>query len=195
MNGVEVTQKNFGTISALFHLNPASSTVGFFYFIKMAKEIQLTQGKVALVDDSDFEYLNQFKWHVNKQGNTYYVIRYKRTLLKKRVYESMHRLIMKPDKGFVIDHLDGNGLNNQRNNIRICTVSQNSMNRNKTVKNKSGFKGVIWWERNSTWKAEIRLNKKKIYLGYYENIIDAAKAYNDGAIKYHGEFANLNKID
>ena len=159
------------------------------------KEIQLTQGKVALVDDSDFEYLNQFKWHVNKQGNTYYVIRYKRTLLKKRVYESMHRLIMKPDKGFVIDHLDGNGLNNQRNNIRICTVSQNSMNRNKTVKNKSGFKGVIWWERNSTWKAEIRLNKKKIYLGYYENIIDAAKAYNDGAIKYHGEFAKLNKIE
>jgi hypothetical protein len=169
--------------------------LGIFYFTKMAKEIQLTQGKVALVDDSDFEYLNQFKWHVNKQGNTYYVIRYKRTLLKKRVYESMHRLIMKPDKGFVIDHLDGNGLNNQRNNIRICTVSQNSMNRNKTVKNKSGFKGVIWWERNSTWKAEIRLNKKKIYLGYYENIIDAAKAYNDGAIKYHGEFANLNKID
>jgi len=161
----------------------------------MAKEIILTQGKVAIVDDSDFEYLNQFKWHVNKQGNTYYVIRYKRTSLKKRVYESMHRLIMKPDKGFVIDHLDGNGLNNQRNNIRICTVSQNSMNRNKTVKNKSGFKGVIWWERNSTWKAEIRLNKKKIYLGYYENIIDAARAYNAAAQKYHGEFANINKID
>jgi hypothetical protein len=102
---------------------------------------------------------------------------------------------MKPDKGFVIDHLDGNGLNNQRNNLRICTVSQNSMNRNKTVKNKSGFKGVIWWERNNTWKAEIRHNKNKIYLGYYKNIIDAAKAYNAAALKYHGEFANLNKID
>lgn len=168
---------------------------GFFILKQMAKEIQLTQGKVAIVDDDMYEYLNQWKWHVNKQGNTYYVIRNKCTLLKKRVYESMHRLIMKPDKGFVIDHLDGNGLNNQRNNLRICTVSQNSMNRNKTVKNKSGFKGVIWWERNSTWKAEIRHNKKKIYLGYYKNIIDAARAYNEAALKYHGEFANLNNID
>jgi hypothetical protein len=192
---VEVTQKSFEAISALFHLNPASSTVGFFYFTKMAKEIQLTQGKVAIVDDEDFEYLNQFKWHTLKLAGKFYVGR-KLTVSKcKRNQIFMHRFIMKPDKGMVIDHLDGNPLNNQKNNLRICTHSENMRNCKISINNTSGFKGVSFVKKNNTYKSAIKLNKKTIYLGYYIDPIDAARAYNEAAVKYHGEFANLNKID
>jgi hypothetical protein len=159
------------------------------------KEIQLTQGKVALVDDEDFEYLNQFRWFSNNMNGKFYVGRYITVSKYKQIRISMHRFIMKPEKGMVIDHLDRNPLNNQKNNLRICTQGENLRNKKIYANNKCGFKGVIWWERNSKWKAEIRHNKKKIYLGYYKNINDAARAYNAAALKYHGEFANLNKID
>jgi hypothetical protein len=161
----------------------------------MAKEIQLTQGKVAIVDDADFEFLNQFKWHALKLAGKFYVGR-KLTVSKcKQNQILMHRFIMKPDKGMVIDHLDGNPLNNQKNNLRICTHSENMRNCKISINNTSGFKGVSFVKKNNTYKSAIKLNKKTIYLGYYIDPIDAARAYNDAALKYHGEFANLNKID
>ena len=195
MNQVGAIQKIFGTISALFHLANELLLIGYFYFTKMAKEIQLTQGKVAIVDDADFEFLNQFKWHALKLAGKFYVGR-KLTVSKcKRNQIFMHRFIMKPDKGMVIDHLDGNPLNNQKNNLRICTHSENMRNCKISINNTSGFKGVSFVKKNNTYKSAIKLNKKTIYLGYYIDPIDAAKAYNDAALKYHGEFANLNKID
>ena len=169
--------------------------VGVFHFIKMAKEIILTQGKVAIVDDADYDYLNQFKWHALKLAGKFYVGR-KLTVSKgKRNQILMHRLIMKPDKGMVIDHLDGNPLNNQKNNLRICTHSDNMRNCKISIKNTSGYKGVSFLKKKNTYKSAIKFNKKTIYLGYYIDPIDAARAYNAAAIKYFGEFANLNIID
>ena len=178
----------------IVHLNPASSTVGFFYFIKMAKEIQLTQGKVAIVDDEDFDYLNQFKWFSSNMKGKFYAVRTSYSNEKCSCI-LMHREIMKPIKGYVIDHIDGNPLDNQKKNLRICTVSQNSMNRNKTVKNKSGFKGVYWHKLSKKWASVIKIDNKALHLGLFLDAKEAAKTYNAAALKYHGEFANLNKID
>jgi len=161
----------------------------------MAKEIILTQGKVAIVDDEDFEYLNQWKWFANLKGKKFYVGRNISMFNGKQTKICMHRFIMNPEKGMVIDHLDGNSLNNQKNNLRICTQAENNRNRNFNINNTSGFKGVYWHKISSKWMAYIRINKKRLYLGIYTDPIDAARSYNEAALKYHGEFANLNKID
>ena len=154
------------------------------------KEIQLTQGKVALVDDEDYEYLNQFKWHVSNDNYA------RRTIYKDKLYKAlfMHREIMKVSKGLLVDHINGNSLDNRKLNLRICTNSQNLMNRGKNKNNTSGYKGVRLINSNKKWRAQIQYKKIFYHLGCFEKRIDAAKAYNEAAIKFHGEFANLNKI-
>ena len=159
------------------------------------KEIILTQGKVAIVDDEDFEYLNQFKWFVNNINEKLYVRRNIRLFKNKQTTILMHRFIMKADKGMIIDHLDGNPLNNQKNNLRICTHAENMRNSKIPKNNTSGFKGVSFVKKHNRYESSIRINNKKIYIGYYIDPIDAARAYNAAALKYHGEFAHLNKID
>lgn len=166
-----------------------------FFILQLMKEIQLTQGKVALVDDEMYEYLNQFKWYANNMHGKFYAVRNHRENKGKQIKIPMHRLIIKPDKYMVIDHLDGNSLNNQKNNLRICNHIQNSMNRIIYINNKSGFKGVYWNKPSAKWMAYISFGNKMLYLGLFINPKDAARAYNNAAIKYHGEFANLNKID
>lgn len=158
------------------------------------KEIQLTQGKVALVDDDDFEYLNQFKWHIYKQNRNSF---YARTIVyenKKRIAILMHRLLIKCDNK-IIDHISGDGLDNRKCNLRICERHQNALNRKKNMNNLSGFKGVSWFKSSQKWRAQIQYKKIVYHLGVFEKRIDAARAYNEAAVKYHGEFANLNKID
>jgi hypothetical protein len=159
------------------------------------KEIQLTQGKVTLVDDDDFEYLNQWKWYVNNLSGKFYVIRNHRENKKFVAQLLMHRFIMNPSKGLVVDHLNGDTLDNRKCNLRVCTYSQNRMNSTKTIYNKSGYKGVYWHKLGKKWVSTIELNKTKHYLGLFYDIKEAAKAYNDAAIKFYGEFAKLNKID
>jgi hypothetical protein len=158
------------------------------------KEIKLTQDKIALVDDEDFEHLNQFKWCAIKRKNNFYSCR---TLGKSKIL--MHREIMKTQLenniGKIIDHKDGNGLNNQKYNLRTCTNAENSRNRH-SVNNSSGYLGVTRKNRmTERWEVSIKVNKKKIYLGIFKDKKDAAKAYNEAAIKYHGEFARPNIID
>jgi hypothetical protein len=164
----------------------------------MAKEIQLTQGKVAIVDDEDFEYLNQWKWCLRGTGRgKFYAIRGFRKSKKNNKTGSvrMHRQIMKVEKGFVVDHIDGNTLNNKKNNFRICTQSDNCKNQKMSIKNKCGYKGVSQQKNTNKFISQISLNNNKIYLGTFTDIIDAARAYNEAALKYHGEFAHINKID
>ena len=169
--------------------------LGSFYFIKMAKEIQLTQGKVALVDDDMYEYLNQWKWYVQKWNIGYYAVRNIRVNKKYSGYVSMHRLITNNyDKNLITDHINGNTLDNHKWNLRICTYSDNNKNRNIAKNNLSGYKGVSYINQLNKYKAQIGINKKTIYLGLFIDPIDAARAYNEAAIKFHGEFANLNKI-
>ena len=160
----------------------------------MAKEIQLTQGKVAIVDDDDYEYLNQFKWHIYKQNRNNFYARTVIYLNKKRIPVVMHRLLIKCD-GYIIDHISGDGLDNRKCNIRVCTRSENPINRRVNINNLSGYKGVSWFKPEQKWRAQIQYKKVVYHLGCFEQRIDAAKAYNEAAIKYHGEFANLNKIN
>lgn len=154
----------------------------------MVKEIQLTQGKVALVDDADFEWLSQWNWCALRQrgNNRWYAVRGRNPLIY------MHRLILNPPEGYESDHIDGGGLNNRRSNLRICTCSQNHMNRHRAW-GSSIYKGVYYYKRYMKWGARIQINRKQLHLGYFNSEIEAAKAYNKAAIKYYGEFARINE--
>lgn len=158
------------------------------------KEIQLTKGKVALVDDEDFEYLNQWKWQANKNGNKFYAVT---SLLINGKYKTtfMHRLITNNKNAKMhTDHINGDGLDNRKINLRICTHSQNLMNRGTQANNKTGYKGVSYDKRINKFKATISINGINKNLGSYINPYDAARAYNQAAQKYHGEYAQLNVI-
>ena len=155
------------------------------------KEIKLTQNKVALVDDSDFEWLNKLTWCAAKRKHTYYA--YTTNLKGKRGSTiAMHRLIMETPIGKRVDHKDHNGLNCQRNNMRNCTNRENQMN--KTPHGSSKYLGVSFCKINNNYHAQIRINGNNTHIGYYKNEIDAALAYNEKAKIHHGEFANLNQV-
>ena len=160
------------------------------------KEIQLSKGGknkgkyVALVDDEDFETLNQFRWYAMKYKRTVYAGRHI-VVNGNRATQFLQWDIL---NGKGIDHIDGNGLNNQKSNLRFCTISENQMNSRKRENTSSIYKGVHFNNRNKKWKAQIYINEKSIHLGYFTNEIEAAKAYNTKAIALFCEFANLNVI-
>ena len=130
-------------------------------------------------------------------SHSYYSIRMGNSKSKKY---PIHQLVAKAflpaptEEGSVIDHIDRNGLNNQRNNLRDSTRSQNNANRGLNKNNTSGYKGVCWNKQKQKWHARIRVNYKYVQLGLFDNIKDAARAYNKAALKYFGEFAWLNPI-
>ena len=160
------------------------------------KEIQLTQGKVAIVDDEDYKYLNQWKWHTQEsRPGKFYAARNISVNGKKKI-ELMHRLILKLDTTAIhVDHIDNDGLNNTRKNIRACNNTENQRNRSKSINNKSGFKGVSWHKLQKKYQAHISDNNSRlIYLGRFTCPIEAARAYNAAALIHHGEFARLNEI-
>jgi len=160
-----------------------------------ALRIKLTQGKHALVDAEDYEYLNQWKWLADNKKNTYYAARNVRLGVHgvwRLVY--MHRVILGPPKNKKVDHKDGNGLNNQRYNIRVCTHKQNMQNQTPQTGRSSKFKGVRKRKDSKKWAAYIKKNKKQISLGCFASEIDAAIAYNKKATELFGEFARINEI-
>ena len=149
------------------------------------KEIKLTQGKVALVDDEDFEYLNQWKWCAAKYGNLFYAVRGVGLPNRRTKHIKMTNIIMgEPPLDMWRDHLDGNGLNNQRGNLRFVTKRQNGQNRHYT-KNPH-LPGVYWNKKNSKWVAEICINGKGMYLGSFPYEEEAFKAYRK-AVENLGE--------
>ncbi|MCK9282549.1 MAG: HNH endonuclease [Melioribacteraceae bacterium] len=162
------------------------------------KKIKLTQGKFALVDDEDFEYLNQFKWCAHKAFDNYYAIRHV-TIDNRQRELQMHRVIMKTPKGKVTDHIDHNGLNNQKSNLRICTARENCCNSKPILGGSSKYKGVSFdtcrAKRNwASWKVSIRNGITQISVGYFKTEKEAALVYNEKAKELFGEFAYLNKI-
>lgn len=154
-------------------------------------EIELTQGYRAQVDDADYERLSQRRWcalvHRRKDSIWVYAISgtYPDILL-------MHREVMSAPTDYEVDHKDGNGLNNTRDNLRLCTHAQNMCNRKPQSGGASKYKGVHFYPRRNKWGAEIKLNKKRIWLGRFNNELDAAHAYDAKARELHGEFARLN---
>jgi hypothetical protein len=155
------------------------------------KEILLTQGKTALVDDQDYGWLNQWKWcalhYRGKCGDIWYA---KRAIGTRKHHKTilMHREIAVRAGLPEVDHADANGLNNQRFNLRPCTGTQNQGNRRKQVGCSSQFKGVYWFKPTSRWRACLATKS----LGYYHNEVEAALAYDAAAQKYFGQFAKLN---
>lgn len=155
-------------------------------------------GHIVIIDDSDLEIIKPYKWTTKKIGNTRYAMH--------RIYETrekelapllMHRLIMKAKKGQIVDHVNRNGLDNRRKNLRLCSYSQNSMN---CIKKPgiSGFNGVRWHKAGKAWQARFHYTekgvKKELHLGLFKTKIEAAKAYDKKILEVHGEFALTNKM-
>ncbi len=150
------------------------------------KEIQLTQGKVAQVDDEDFEELNQFKWFARKSRNTYYAGRNSAYVAgKKRKTINMHCVIMGELKELQTDHADGNGLNNQKDNLRFVTSRQNKQNRKNQIRT-SQYPGVCWENRRKHWYAQIVIKGIQKYLGSFTSEKEAFEAYRE-AVNVIGE--------
>lgn len=155
------------------------------------KEIQLTRGYIALVDEDVFEDLNKYKWCALVTGKSNYVCA-QGYINKKRVY--MHRYIMGlTDPKIYCDHIDMNTLNNTKANLRICTPAQNRYNTVSRINAESKYKGVT--KHGNKWKAQIAAEGKVVYLGLFKTELDAAKAYNEQAEILHGNYARLNILE
>lgn len=133
------------------------------------KRIPLTQGKYAIVDDEDFEWLNRWRWKYHKDG---YAVR--TATGNRNVY--MHREVNKTPKGLLTDHINRNGLDNRRCNLRTTDYRGNALNTGLPSNNTSGRKGVTWNKNRNRWQAQINSKKETVYLGLFENIKDAINA-------------------
>ncbi|MCX5632832.1 MAG: AP2 domain-containing protein [Phycisphaerae bacterium] len=142
----------------------------------------------AIVDPQDYQKLTGCNWlfSENKSGN-HYAVR-----LEGNHLVSMHRIIMNAPKGTIIDHKDNNGLNNTKSNLRFATLCQNNYNRRRLENCKSKYRGVSFHKPSKKWYAAIRYDGTRKFLGYFDNEIDAAKAYDAAAKIYHKDFASLN---
>lgn len=157
------------------------------------KEIQLTRGAVAIVDDEDCEWLSAYKWYLSGD----YALRSQK-INGKYTSVRMHRQIMGID-GLIdtvqIDHINGNGLDNRRCNLRLCTAQGNARNKRPNKKASSIYKGVYWHVRMQKWQSHLTCDGKIIHIGYFKSEIEAALAYNKKAKALFGEFYRGNKID
>jgi len=157
------------------------------------KKVKLTQRKVALVDDEDFKELNKVNWYALHDQNNWYAIRFIRRADGSRTAEFMHRRILNVPARTITDHRNGNGLDNRKENLRICTVSQNQQNRHR-IFGTSQYQGVNWYKDRRKWIARIMINRKAIHIGYFVSEGLAAIAYNIAALRYFGVDAKLNDV-
>lgn len=169
-------------------------TLPLFSLQPETKEIPLTQGKVAIVDAADYEWLSQWQWYARYNGR-WYAMRHTPRVNGVQHTVLMHREILDAPDGMDVDHRDSDGLNNSRTNLRLATRSQNKFNSRMSASNTSGYKGVSWHKRQKKWNAYICVNCKLMHLGSFDSPEDAADAYDKAAIQYHGEFARLNFRD
>jgi hypothetical protein len=146
--------------------------------------IPLGDGSYAYVDAADYERLNQGHWRMCSTG---YAGR-----LEKGKWVLMHREIMQPPEGMIVDHADGNRANNCRFNLRVCTHQENVLNQRKRRGSASRFKGVSYSKRRRKWYVRIRFGGKPIWLGYFTDEAEAARAYDRKAVELFGEYARLN---
>lgn len=161
----------------------------------MTKQIKLTQGQVALVDDEDFESLNKFKWQAlwNDSTQSYYAYRAKGPW-RSRITTHMAREILGlvHNDGNQVDHRNKDTLDNRRENLRVCTKSENMINRCKFKNSSSKYKGVYWNKTKKRWISQIQINGHRKSIGNFTNEIEAAKAYDAEARTHYGEFATFN---
>lgn len=153
------------------------------------RTISLTQGQFAIVDVGDYEWLSQWKWYAKNNSDWRAYRHGPRDENYKQETIQMSRVIMNAQKGDIIDHVNHDGLDNRRHNLRKATHAENMRNKRKLRVGHSAFKGVTWHVRSQKWVAYITKDKRCIHLGMFTSEQDAAQAYRDAAIKYHGAFA------
>ena len=187
------------TVSPIFHdvtssytmnLNSSANTVKEQSMKKINISTKKYPNTYALVDDENYKDLNKFKWHVHKRKDYYQVLRNAKKPYPRGAIFMSREVMSCQSKDLLVDHKDHNGLNNCKNNLRVCTFEENCRNRLPSSGRK--YKGVF--KKNKKWRAVLRYKYKDVHMGYFHNEIDAAKAYNIAAIKYFGPFAYLNKV-
>ncbi len=195
-----ICSNKFGCEGKLYVVEPKSSCRNFqpertfscrqektLRYFEDVRYVPLTQGKFAIVDAEDYNWLSRYDWCATKSRQTYYAHRYSNgTIL------SMHREIMRAPKGLICDHKNHNGLDNRKSNLRFCTRKQNARNRQARTGCTSGYKGVYWCKIYKKWRVRICFNRKRIHLGNFFDEIKAALAYDDKAAELFSDFAYLN---
>lgn len=147
------------------------------------------KGMVAAVSDSDYERLSRLRWRLQYGGRP--GLYYARASVEGRVV-FMHRLILGARQGQEVDHEDRDGLNNCRENLRLAAHADNMRNRGIQKNNTSGFKGVCWRKKSRDWHAKIKVNGRWVHVGTFKSAVVAAKAYDEKAVEFYGEFARPN---
>lgn len=166
-------------------------------------EIMTRNGYTFQVDEQDYELASSRKWigarfrERKKDGEwgkeRKYIIRFIHEN-GKRKHQRLHRFLLDAPRGLEVDHKNGDTLDNRRCNIRLCTRAQNQMNKCKQLRNRSGYKGVCWYQWGNKWEANITIDCKTIVVGRFLTKEEAALAYNKAALEHFGEFARLNEI-
>lgn len=153
--------------------------------------IPLTQNKYAIVDAIDLWKVQHCRWHIHKNHECSYAATNTKRANRSHTTLFMHRAILNVPPSLEVDHINGDGLDNRRQNIRLCTHSQNLQNQRSRF-GSSRSKGVSWHKINQRWRAVIHPNGRSVHLGMFDNELDAARAYDTAAKEYFGEFARLN---
>ena len=161
---------------------------------QLAEKCVLTNGGTALVDESSYSFINRWSWQRHTKGYAYRSFTYGRKGERRCIQIYMHRLIARAKKGQQVDHINGDRLDNRKSNLRICSSSENAMNRKKQSGFSSRYKGVSWNSEISKWVAQIKIKGDQLSLGSFVNEISAAKAYNKAAKIHFGEFACINQL-
>lgn len=158
------------------------------------KEIKLSQGFVAIIDDCDYEKVSAYKWHIYKSRARVPIYYAQRSFRVNGITKtsSMHILILGRKDGFIIDHKDRNGLNNLRSNIHFVTRSYNCLNTKSKINRSNKFRGVFLDKRDNTYYSQIMIRSRRVCLGRSKSEYQCAITYDNAAIKYHGDLANLN---
>lgn len=159
------------------------------------KEIPLDKGHILFIDNEDYEEVSKLIWKVAKRLHTFYAISDIRKKGHARKVILLHRLIMKAPKGTLIDHINGNGLDNRKSNLRYANKSKNAMNMSKHTPHSSPYKGVSYDKDRKKFRCNIGINGKQYFVGRFDNELEAAKAYNKKALTIYGEYARLNVLE